>query len=299
MRQTCRFFLTHHSTLSCSRSTALTMYSRSKRGEVASRIFAGFSRKKVSLIFSSHNARAVLVRPQWNRERLQGIARRFSADSKYLYWLMVGDLLTAARSALAFAQAAGATLLRVLKRIPSGVFRRGEGSLVDSAHGGLLTHYCTPSRVISELDALHFRPERILGDDYPRPSHPYVDGLVLLRIRQILREVNRTCDSSCSREIPEDANLRQQWNALVQRVDQPQVFYTYEWSLAVHRAYHSTLRPCFFWLMTSVNLCAESRRLPPAWKGACLFFAPLPATIAIFSACRNINLPSSRRCWPS
>ena len=34
------------------------------------------------LIFSSHNARAVLIRPQWNRERLQRTARRFSADSK-------------------------------------------------------------------------------------------------------------------------------------------------------------------------------------------------------------------------
>jgi hypothetical protein len=45
------------------------------------------------------------------------------------------------------------------------------------------------------------------------------------------------------KEIPEDANLRQQWNALVQRVDQPQVFYTYEWSLAVQRAYDATLRP--------------------------------------------------------
>jgi len=123
-------------------------------------------------IFSSHNARAVLVRPRWNRQRLQGIARRFSADSKILYWLWL-MLLTSARSSLAFAQAAGATLLRVLKRIPSRAFWLGEGSLVDSAHGGLLTHYCIPSRVITELDALHFRPERVLGDDYPQPSPPY------------------------------------------------------------------------------------------------------------------------------
>lgn len=44
-------------------------------------------------------------------------------------------------------------------------------------------------------------------------------------------------------DIPEDAELRQQWNALVNRVDRPQVFYTYEWSLAVQRAYISTLHP--------------------------------------------------------
>jgi SAM-dependent methyltransferase len=123
-------------------------------------------------IFSSHNSRAVVMRPRWNQERLQKAARRFSVDSKILYWLWLA-LLAAARSALAFAQAAGATLLRASKRIPSGAFWRGEGSLVDSAHGGLLTHYGTPTCIVNELYALHFRPERILGDDYPRASHPY------------------------------------------------------------------------------------------------------------------------------
>jgi SAM-dependent methyltransferase len=123
-------------------------------------------------IFSSHNARAVLFPPRWNRMRVRQTARRFSANSKILYrlWFV---LLTAARSVLAFKRAAGATLLRVLKRIPSAAFWRGEGSLVDPAHGGLLTHYCVPSRVVAEMDGLHFRPERILGDDYPEASHPY------------------------------------------------------------------------------------------------------------------------------
>ena len=44
-------------------------------------------------------------------------------------------------------------------------------------------------------------------------------------------------------EIPDDAKLRRQWNELALRVDQPQVFFTYEWSLAVQRAYTATLRP--------------------------------------------------------
>jgi CelD/BcsL family acetyltransferase involved in cellulose biosynthesis len=48
------------------------------------------------------------------------------------------------------------------------------------------------------------------------------------------------------REIPEDETLRRQWNALVDRVDQPQVFYTYEWALAVRRAYSATLQPLLF-----------------------------------------------------
>ena len=48
------------------------------------------------------------------------------------------------------------------------------------------------------------------------------------------------------REIPEDASLRQQWDALLSRVEQPQVFYTYEWALAVYRAYGASLRPWLF-----------------------------------------------------
>lgn len=47
-------------------------------------------------------------------------------------------------------------------------------------------------------------------------------------------------------EIPEDANLRRQWNELVLRIDQPQVFFTYEWSLAVQRAYGESLHPLIF-----------------------------------------------------
>jgi CelD/BcsL family acetyltransferase involved in cellulose biosynthesis len=58
--------------------------------------------------------------------------------------------------------------------------------------------------------------------------------------------VNRTLRLVLLKEIPEDAELRQQWNALVQRVNQPQVFYTYEWSQAVQRAYRARLLPLIF-----------------------------------------------------
>ena len=100
--------------------------------------------------------------------------------------------------------------------------------------------------MVRELCALHFRPERVLGDDYPHPSLPLLHRLVLLRIHQDLREVTRTLRLVLLREIPEDENLRHQWNALVARVDQSQVFYTYEWSLAVQRAYHATLPTLLF-----------------------------------------------------
>jgi ubiquinone/menaquinone biosynthesis C-methylase UbiE len=127
------------------------------------------------MIFSSHNARAMLVFRRWNRERLQRIARRFSAGSRVSYWLLL-EMLTSARAVLAFFQSAGATSLRALERIPTRTFWQGQGSLVDSVHGGLLTHYSIPSRVISELAALHFRPERIVGNEYPQATHLYTTG---------------------------------------------------------------------------------------------------------------------------
>jgi CelD/BcsL family acetyltransferase involved in cellulose biosynthesis len=48
------------------------------------------------------------------------------------------------------------------------------------------------------------------------------------------------------KEIPEDADLRRQWNGLAARVQRPQVFYTYEWALAVQRAYKAILHPLIF-----------------------------------------------------
>ena len=45
------------------------------------------------------------------------------------------------------------------------------------------------------------------------------------------------------REIPENEVLRLQWNNLVQQMDSPEVFYTYEWARAVATAYGSSLQP--------------------------------------------------------
>jgi CelD/BcsL family acetyltransferase involved in cellulose biosynthesis len=48
------------------------------------------------------------------------------------------------------------------------------------------------------------------------------------------------------REIPEDQNLWRQWNSLALRMERPEVFYTYEWALAVQTAYHASLKPLLF-----------------------------------------------------
>jgi SAM-dependent methyltransferase len=123
-------------------------------------------------IFSSHNPRAIMVRRDWNRERLQGISRRFSGRSALLYSVLLAGL-TSSRLTLALGQSAYSSLLRIFKRVPSPVFWRGEGNLADTAHGGLLTHYWIPERAIDELTRFHFRVERIVGNEYPQPHREF------------------------------------------------------------------------------------------------------------------------------
>lgn len=87
-------------------------------------------------------------------------------------------------------------------------------------------------------------------------------------------------------EIPEDANLRQEWNGLVSHVPQPQVFYTYEWALAVNRAYKKTLpallflgyegdRLCGIVALASRPLSREASFLCATTADYCDFIAPL------------------------
>ena len=45
------------------------------------------------------------------------------------------------------------------------------------------------------------------------------------------------------REIPDDDRLAREWNELVWQMECPEVFYTYEWALAVSRAYRESVRP--------------------------------------------------------
>ncbi len=46
--------------------------------------------------------------------------------------------------------------------------------------------------------------------------------------------------------IPEDPKLREEWNRLVLQREDAQVFYTYEWSVAVQRAYSGKFHPLIF-----------------------------------------------------
>lgn len=124
-------------------------------------------------VFSSHNPRAVFFRPDWNQEKIEEIAQRLAGQKKWLLpaarllllWLRVG--IAVARSAIESA-------LRLWRRVRQRAFWSGDGYMVDPAHGGLLTHYAVPTKVITELQQHGFQLLRFTGDDYPRHSRPYI-----------------------------------------------------------------------------------------------------------------------------
>jgi SAM-dependent methyltransferase len=123
-------------------------------------------------IFSSHNPRAIWHRPAWNPRRLEQMARRLAGDGGWLFH-MTWSLLSVVRVALAFAEALLKSCQRALRRLPARAFWRGEGCMVDSAHGGLLTHYAVPGEVHRELRAAGFELLQIAGDDYPEKSREF------------------------------------------------------------------------------------------------------------------------------
>jgi ubiquinone/menaquinone biosynthesis C-methylase UbiE len=124
------------------------------------------------LLFSSHNPRSIFVRPTWNRERVRTVARAFAERSGFMEKLALRALSLAAGTRALFRAGRG-SLKRAIGRIPSRAFWRGEGYLLDSAHGGLTTHCWVPSRVVAELEKQQLRIERVLGNDYPHASHQY------------------------------------------------------------------------------------------------------------------------------
>src|SRR5579864_5684849 len=125
------------------------------------------------LIFSSHNPRSVLVRADWDRGRLRVFARRFISPQNVFFSQVIGAL-TAAKATHAFFSAAARCTLKMIRRLPSPAFWRGEGDLYDSSHGGLSIHCSIPDRVVAELAEFEFQLVRWMGDDYPRVSRAFL-----------------------------------------------------------------------------------------------------------------------------
>jgi SAM-dependent methyltransferase len=125
------------------------------------------------LIFSSHNARSILVRPSWNPLRLAGLAQKMVGSNSVFYRPLLWSL-TGLRVVIATLQLIAKSLARVTRRMPTRAFWIGEGYLMDAAHGGMRIHFSTPEKAERELNRLGFHLLRVLGDDYPRVSRLYV-----------------------------------------------------------------------------------------------------------------------------
>jgi SAM-dependent methyltransferase len=124
-------------------------------------------------VFSSHNPRSILVRTEWDHGRLLAFARRFVSQRNALFPLVVGGL-TAAKAIQAVGRAATGSLRRIIRRVPSLAFWRGEGDLYDPVDGGLTVHYSIPDRVVADLEKLDFHLVKLMGDDYPRVSRAFL-----------------------------------------------------------------------------------------------------------------------------
>lgn len=96
------------------------------------------------LLFSTHNARALLRRP--NPELGP---RRYPV-------------------------AAYQSLRRIAERLPQPAFRSGDGYVVDRVRGGLTTHVAVPSAVISETEAFGFGHLETAPGDHPRHGRSLV-----------------------------------------------------------------------------------------------------------------------------
>ncbi len=122
------------------------------------------------LLFSSHNPRSIFVRPGWDQRKLRVFARELVPQGNVWFMALLSGL-TAVKSAHAMWRAVAGSCLRIFRRVPQPTYWRGEGCLLDPAHGGILTHCWTPARAVAKLTQFDFRFQKLLGDDYPRRSH--------------------------------------------------------------------------------------------------------------------------------
>lgn len=91
------------------------------------------------------------------------------------------------------------------------------------------------------------------------------------------------------REIPDDRHLQTQWNALVEQMESPEVFYTYQWSWAVQRAYASTLVPFLVLAYEGESLIGVASLATDPGRRAASFLAGTTADY-----CEFLSHPSNR-----
>lgn len=124
-------------------------------------------------LFSSHNPLAILTRPAWDRDRLAAFARGLGNPDRRLFQITMPSL-AALKTVHAFLRAVSTSFTRVIRRMPTAAFWRGEGYLLDPAHGGLVTHVWVPKCAITELGRFGFRVVRVMPHDYPQAASRFL-----------------------------------------------------------------------------------------------------------------------------
>ena len=93
------------------------------------------------------------------------------------------------------------------------------------------------------------------------------------------------------KEIPDDPALAHAWNYLVSRMEHPEVFFTYQWSLAVSRAFQATLTPLLLLVYEVNELCGVAAFAQDKENQTRAYF--LTASTADY--CDVVSAPAARR----
>jgi ubiquinone/menaquinone biosynthesis C-methylase UbiE len=123
-------------------------------------------------IFSSHNPRSLFIEWQWDRDRLQKLAKKVAKGDGVLFDLIL-VALTCGRVLLSIARSFTKAIPRAYRRLPTAAFWRGKGYIWAPVHGGLHTHYAVPAQVVAELNQFDFRLLQVLPENHPNKSCEY------------------------------------------------------------------------------------------------------------------------------
>jgi CelD/BcsL family acetyltransferase involved in cellulose biosynthesis len=93
------------------------------------------------------------------------------------------------------------------------------------------------------------------------------------------------------KEIPEDPDLSEAWNTLVLAMDNPEVFFTYQWALAASRGFQKNLSPLLFLMYESDQLVGVvALAIDPAAPRAAFFL-----TSSTADYCDIVSAPENRK----
>jgi CelD/BcsL family acetyltransferase involved in cellulose biosynthesis len=93
------------------------------------------------------------------------------------------------------------------------------------------------------------------------------------------------------KEIPEDVDLSEAWNMLVLEMENPEVFFTYQWALAASRGFQKQLSPLLFLIYDSQQLVGVvALAVDPKAPRAAFFL-----TSSTADYCDIVSAPANRR----